>query len=526
MNGFPWLTLLIVVPLVGAVATAALPAGHRAQLPKQVALGTSLVTLVLAVVMSFGYHVNDGFQFNEEHTWISAFGAHYALGVDGLGLLMVLLTVVLVPIVIGAAWNDADPGVTFRDTDDVSTTRNAKAFFAWTLALEALSIAVFAATDVFLFYVVFEATLIPAYFLIGGFGGGQRRRAAVKFLVYQLAGGLVMLASVIGLYVVSANHGTPSYLLSDLSGLSIDPTTQKWLFAGFFIAFAVKAPLFPVHTWLPDTTEQATPATSVLLVCILDKIGAFGMLRYCLGLFPDASRWATPVVITLALISIVYGALVALGQDDMLRLFGFMSISHFGFIVLGIFVLTTQGGSGAVLYMVNHGLATAALFLVAGFLIKRRGTASIRAMGGIEKVAPVLAGLFLVFGLAALSLPGLSPFVSEILVLIAAFQHHWWTGAIAVTAIVLTAFYILWMYQRVMTGPDLVGGREAETPDLSRREVGTLAPLFLALVLFGFFPMPLLKVINPFVQDTLQHVGVHDPAPTVQVQTTAQGGQQ
>jgi NADH-quinone oxidoreductase subunit M len=338
---------------------------------------------------------------------------------------------------------------------------------------------------------------------------------------------------VIGLYVVSASRGAPSYLFGDLQGITIDPGTQKWLFVGFFIAFAVKAPLFPVHTWLPDTTEQATTGTSVLLVCILDKIGAFGMLRLCLGLLPDASRWATPVVITLALISIIYGALVAIGQDDMLRLLGYMSVSHFGFIVLGIFVLTSQGGSGAVLYMVNHGLATAALFLVVGFLIKRRGTSSIRAMGGVEQVAPVLAGLFLVFGLAALSLPGLSPFVSEIMVLIAAFQHHWWTGAIAVIAIVLTAFYILWMYQRTMTGPELVGGREAETRDLDRREVGALAPLCLGLILFGFFPMPLLKVINPYVDDTLAHVGVHDPAPTVAVSPTArittgsaQGGQQ
>jgi NADH-quinone oxidoreductase subunit M len=525
MSSFPWLTVLIVVPLVGAAATAGLPAGHRLQLPKQVALGTSLLTLVLAVVMSFGYDLDGGFQFTEEHTWIKAFGAHYALGVDGLGLLMVLLTAVLVPIVVGASWYDADPGVTLRVDDEAGATRHTKAFFAWALALEALSLAVFAATDVFLFYVVFEATLIPAYFLIGGFGGNRRRRAAVKFLVYQLAGGLVMLASVIGLYVVSADRGAPSYLFSDLQGITIDPTTQKWLFVGFFVAFAVKAPLFPVHTWLADTTEQATTGTSVLLVCVLDKIGAYGMLRLCLGLLPDGTRWATPVVISLALISIVYGALVAIGQDDMLRLFGYMSVSHFGFIVLGIFVLTSQGGSGAVLYMVNHGLATAALFLVAGFLIKRRGTASIRAMGGVEKVAPVLAGLFLVFGLAALSLPGLSPFVSEILVIIAAFQHHWWTGAIAVTAIVLTAFYILWMYQRTMTGPELVGGGEEEISDLDRREVGTLAPLFLALIAFGFFPMPLLNVINPYVDDTLQHVGVQDPAPTVAV-GSAEGGQQ
>jgi NADH-quinone oxidoreductase subunit M len=525
MNDVPWLTLLIVFPLVGAAATAALPADHKLQRPKQLAFGASMLTLAVAVVMSFGYDLDGGFQFTEEHTWIKAFGAHYALGVDGLGLLMVLLTAVLTPIVIGASWNDADPGATLRLDDEPATTRHTKAFFAWALALEGLAIAAFAATDVFLFYVVFEATLIPAYFLVGGFGGNRRRRAAVKFLIYQLAGGLVLLAAVIGLYVVSASRGAPSYLFGDLQGITIDPETQKWLFVGFFIAFAIKAPLFPVHTWLPDTTQQATTGTSVLLVCVLDKIGAYGMLRFCLGLLPDGTQWATPVVITFALISIVYGALVAIGEDDILRLFGYMSVSHFGFIVLGIFVLTSQGGSGAVLYMVNHGLATGALFLVAGYLIKRRGTASIRAMGGVEKVAPVLGGLFLVFGLAALSLPGLSPFVSEILVLIAAFQHHWWVGAIAVTAIVWTAWYILWMYQRTMTGPDLVGGREEETPDLDRREVGTLAPLFVALIVFGFFPMPLLKVINPYVDDTLQHVGVHDPAPTVAV-GAAQGGQQ
>ena len=366
--------------------TAALPQGHAKALPKQVALGVSMLTLALAVVMAFGYNLDGGFQYTEDVTWIKAFGAHYAVGVDGLGLLMVLLTGVLVPVVIGASWYDADEGRT-------------KAFFAWVLALEAAALAVFAATDVFFFYVVFEATLIPAYFLIGGFGGLGRRRAAVKFLIYQLAGGLVMLGSVIGLYVVSSSRGTPSYLLSDLSGLSIDPTTQKWLFVGFFVAFAVKAPMFPVHTWLADTTEQATTGTSVLLVCVLDKIGTFGMLRYCLGILPDASRWATPVVVTLALISIVYGALVAIGQDDILRLIGLTSLSHFGFIVLGIFVFTSQGGAGAVLYMVNHGIGTAALFLVAGFLIKRRGTASIRADGRHREGRPG----------AGRSVPGLRP---------------------------------------------------------------------------------------------------------------------
>ncbi len=513
MSDFPYLTLLIALPLVGAMVTAALPYDGDRNRPKQVSLGFSVVTLVLAIVMAAQFSLDGGFQFTETHEWINAFGVHYALGVDGLGLLMVLLTVALVPVVIVASWHDADAG-------------NTKAFFAWVLGLEAASLAVFSATDVFLFYIVFEVTLIPAYFLIGGFGREGRSRAAVKFLVYQLAGGLVMLASVIGLYVVSADAGHPSYLLSDLAALDIDPTVQKWLFAGFFIAFAIKAPMFPVHTWLPDTTEKATTGTSVLLVCVLDKIGTFGMLRFCLGLFPDASQWATPVVVALALISIVYGALVAIGQDDILRLIGLTSLSHFGFIVLGIFVFTSQGGAGAILYMVNHGIGTAALFLVAGYLIKRRGTASIAAMGGIEQAAPVLAGLFLVFGLAALGLPGLSPFVSEMLVIIAAFQHHWWVGAIAVTAIVLAAFYILWMYQRTMTGPGEVAVPPAtdsdEAPatpvpmtDLNRREVGTLAPLLVALVLFGFYPMPLLDVINPTVATILHDVGVTDPAPTV-----------
>ncbi len=486
------LTVLILLPLVGAIVTAFVPGA----LARLVGLGFAGATLVAGIAAATQYDAGGGMQLTETHSWIEALGVHYALGVDGLGLLMVLLTVVLVPIVLLAGWRESE----------AEGNGGAKAFFAWTLALEAMSLAVFTATDVLLFYVVFEATLIPAYFLIGGFGRAGRGRAATKFLIYQLAGGLVMLASVIGLYVVSANSGTPSFLLSDLAALDIDPITQRWLFAGFFIAFAIKAPMFPVHTWLADTTEKATPGTSVLLVCILDKIGTFGMLRFCLGLLPDASQWATPVVVVLALVSIIYGALVAIGQDDVLRLIGLTSLSHFGFIVLGIFVFSSTGGTGAILYMVNHGIATALMFLVAGFLIQRTGTASIRAMGGVEKTAPVLAGFFLVAGLAACGLPGLSPFVSELMVIIAAFEHHWLVGSVAVLAIVLAAFYALWMYQRTMTGPALTG--VAPVVDLDRREVGIVAPLLLALVLFGFYPMPLLDVINPVVHDTLAGVGV------------------
>ena len=495
MNDFPILTLLVAVPLAGALAIALLPAAWS----KVTALGVSLATLVVGIVIAASYDVGDGMQLEEQHSWIEAFGVHYALGVDGLGLLLILLTAVLVPIVIGAGWHDGDS--------------SPRSFFAWTLALEALSLAVFAATDVFLFYVVFEATLIPAYFLIGGFGRAGRGPAAMKFLLFQLGGGLVLLAAVIGLYVVSAQQGEPSYLLSDLTALDIDTTAGRWLFAGFFVAFAIKAPLFPVHTWLADTTENATTGTSVLLVCVLDKIGTFGMLRFCLGIFPEASQWATPVVITLALISIVYGALVAIGQDDVLRLIGLTSLSHFGFIVLGIWAFSSQGQSGAILYMVNHGIATAALFLLAGYLIRRRGTASISQMSGIEKVTPILAGLFLVAGLATLGLPGLSPFVSEFLVILSAFDYRWWVGAIAVSGIVLAAIYVLWMYQRVMTGPT---PPEVEgTKDLSLREIAAVAPLMLGLFFFGFYPAPLLDATNPFVDSLMSHVGVTDDEPAV-----------
>lgn len=507
MTDFPWLSVLIAVPIVGAVVVQALPRRANAAAPKQIALGVSLLTLVLALVMTSAYETDGGMQFTEQHEWIKSFGAHYALGVDGIGLSLVLLTVILTPVVLLASWNDGDGG-----------RWSPNAFFAWILAMEGLAVGVFAATDVFLFYVFFEATLIPVYFLVGGYGGPNRARAAVKFLLYSLAGGLIMLASVIGLYVESAKtEGGATYLVSELAKVDFGTDVGRWLFLGFFVAFAVKAPMFPVHTWLPDTTENATPGTSVLLVSVLDKIGTFGMIRFCLELFPEASRWATPVVVTLAVISIVYGALMAIGSNNIPRLIGYTSISHFGFIVLGIFVMNSQGLSGANLYMFNHGLSTAALFLVTGFLISRRGSALISDFGGVEKVAPVLAGVFLVAGLSSLSLPGLSPFVSEFLVIVGAFSHSEVAAAFAVSGIVLAAIYILLMYQRTMTGPtrvEVTGMR-----DLVMRERVALAPVLLLILVLGFFPKPLLSVINPSVDHTMSQVDKHDPAPTVAEKT-------
>jgi NADH-quinone oxidoreductase subunit M len=508
---FPWLTTALLLPIVGAVVVAVLPKRGRADLPKIVALGFSLVTLVVVAYIGITFDTGGArYQFTETHQWIRVFGAHYALGVDGIGLTLVLLTAILSPVVILASWNDGDDG-----------RWGVNSFFAWMLALEGLAIGVFSSLDVFLFYVLFEATLIPIYFLIGGFGGPRRSYAAVKFLLFSLFGGLLMLASVVGLYVVSARAGNPTYLLSELSKVPMDRDTARWLFVGFFVAFAIKAPMVPVHTWLPDAAEQGSPGTSVLLVSILDKIGTFGMIRFCLQLFPEASRWATPVVLTLAVISVLYGALAAIGQRSIPRLIAYTSVSHFGFIVLGIFVLNSYGQSGSMLYMFNHGLSTAALFLVTGFLIKRRGSRMIPDFGGVEKVAPVLAGIFLVAGLSSLSLPGLGPFVSEFLVLLGAFAHAWWWGTAGVLGIVLAALYILLMYQRTMTGlprPEIIG-----MSDLNVREVAALAPLLVLLVVLGFFPKPLTAIINPAVADTLQQVGVKDPAPAVPAQAATRG---
>jgi NADH-quinone oxidoreductase subunit M len=507
---FPWLSVLVAAPLVGAVLVAVLPA-TRAAFARQLALVVSLAVLVLTAMLAVRFAPGGGFQFREETNWIPTFGAHYALGLDGIGLVLVVLTAILTPVVIVASWNDADGG-----------RWSPKTFFAWVLALEGLAIGVFAATDVFLFYVLFEATLIPIYFLIGGFGGPQRSYAAMKFLLYSLFGGLLMLASVIGLYVVSSRTpGGPTYLLSDLSQIPIDETTGRWLFLGFFVAFAIKAPMWPVHTWLPDAAGAGTPGTSVLLVSVLDKIGTYGMLRFCLGLFPEASRWATPVVIVLAVFSILYGALLAIGQNDIRRLIAYTSISHFGFIVLGIFVFTSQGQSGSTLYMFNHGISTAALFLVTGFLIKRRGSAMIGDFGGVDQVAPVLAGIFLVAGLSSLSLPGLAPFVSEFLVLTATFSTSVPAAVFATLGIVLAALYILILYQRTMTGPLRESSRRIG--DLNVRETAALAPLVALLLVLGFYPKPALDVINPAVETTLQQVGVSDPAPTEPL--TAEEGQ-
>ena len=528
MNSLPLLTLMLVVPAVGALVVALLPRGS-ARLARPIALGASLVTLVLAVMAWVAYDTgsSEQFQLTETHSWIPQFGVSYALGVDGIALSLIVMAAILTPVCLLAAWNDIVP-VALGETPEALALAEAEAasrtkrYFALMLVLEAFMVGVFAATDVFLFYVFFEAMLIPVYFLIGLFGGPRRQYAAMKFLLFSLAGGLVMLVSVIAVYFAGPG-GEQGFLVQNLIG-NLDASTGalRWMFVGFFVAFAVKAPMWPVHTWLPDAATEARPATAVLLVGVLDKVGTYGMIRFGLQLFPEASRWATPVVITLAVISVIYGALLAIGQTDMMRLIAFTSISHFGFIVLGIFAMTSVGGAGSTLYMVNHGFSTAGLFLLAGFLVARHGSKRIPDYGGWQRVTPVLAGTFLVAGLSSLALPGLSSFVSEFLVLQGTFMRYRVAAVIAAVGIILAALYILLMYQRLMTGPKPEFPEGTAPVDLSAREKWVVAPIIASFLVLGFFPKPVLDLVNPAVEKTLQIVGVTDPAPT----TTASGSAQ
>ncbi|ASW53226.1 NADH-quinone oxidoreductase subunit M [Plantactinospora sp. KBS50] len=502
MSDFPYLSVLTVAPLVGALVVAFLPR-TRPDLAKQVAFGWSLAVLVLAIFTWIAFSADgDRLQLRESYTWIPRWGVNFTFATDGIALVMLMLIAVLVPLVILASWHDAE-----------GSKRSVPVYFALLLALECTMIGVFAAADVFLFYVFFEVMLVPMYFLIGSYGGHQRQYAAVKFFLYSLVGGLFMLAAVIGLWVVGGHTFDWQTLLS----ADINTNTARWLFLGFFVAFAIKAPFFPFHTWLPDAGGAAPAGAAALLVGVLDKVGTFGILRYCLPLFPEASRWFAPWALALAVIGIIYAALLAIGQNDLKRLVSYTSIAHFGFIGVGIFAFTTQAGTGAVLYMLNHGLATGLLFLVVGMLVARRGSAMVRDFGGAGRLVPLLAGVLFFAGLASLAMPGTAPFISEFLVLLGTFTVNKLVAVIATAGIILAAAYVLWMVQRTTQGtlnPALTESADMRR-DLTLREKVVVAPLIALLLLLGFYPKPVTDVINPAVQATMQDVGRTDPAPTV-----------
>jgi NADH-quinone oxidoreductase subunit M len=523
------LLVLLLLPLAGALVVA--PLKDNARLAKLAALGFAAASLVLTAVAWFSYSIADAtagarFQLELAVDWIPAFGTRFALGVDGVALVMLALIAVLLPIVMMFSWEEKLP-----------EGRTAAGFYALLLATQGLLVGVFAATDVFLFYVFFEAMLVPMYFMIGRFGGPRRQYAAVKFFLYSLLGGLIMLASVIGLFVVSGEElgqGTFTWVELQRMAASVPLSTQIWLFLGFFLAFAIKAPLVPFHTWLPDAGAEAPVGAGVLLVGVLDKVGTFGFLRYCLPLFPLASQRLAPLVLTLAVVGILYGALLAVGQTDMKRFVSYTSIAHFGFIALAIFSFSSQAFAGATLYMVNHGISTGMLFIVVGLLIVRGGSRLISDYGGVSALAPVLAGTFLVAGLSSLALPGTNSFVSEFLVLLGSFPREPVYTILATVGIIFAALYVLWVYQRTMQGPvrgaavlgalERAGGPgtmldpavsaerdRAGFPDLGKREIAVLTPLIVLIIVLGFFPGPVLDVITPSVVATMNEVGLADP---------------
>ena len=496
------LTIIGLLPLVISILIVAIPSKNIG-LIKKVAFGGTTVIAIISILLAIGFDKSDtSLQYVQSNAWIPTFNINYSVGIDGISLVLILLSTILVPIVVLATWHESDSG-----------RWSAKVFYVLILILETMMIGVFAATDLFLFYVFFEAMLIPIYFLIGGYGSGNKSAAAVKFLLYSLFGGLLMLASIIGIYVISGNQIGATFDLAQLATLEIDNQTENFLFLGFFIAFAIKAPLWPFHTWLPDAAKAATPGTSVLLLGVLDKVGTYGMIRFCIQLFPDASKTFTPLIITLAVISIIYGAFMAIGQKDIKSLIAFTSISHFGFITMGIFAMTSQGMSGANLYMVNHGFSTAALFLIAGWMMMRRGSSTISDFGGLQRVTPVMAWTFFIAGMSSLALPGLSSFVSEFLVLVGTYTRYPVAAIIGTLGIILAALYILIPVQKILHGPTTPGNENLT--DLNLREKIAIAPVILVIVLMGFYPKPVLDLINPTSEQVVTNAGFSDPVAKV-----------
>jgi NADH-quinone oxidoreductase subunit M len=512
-------TLTILLPLLGALGIGLFSDDDR--IAKGLAVIASATTLVAAIVTWVQYDPTvPGIQLVDRFEWIPPIGSELAVGVDGISLLLILLTAVITLAVVV---------VSLDKTDRV------RGYLAAFLLLEGAVIGVFSATDLLLFYVFFEFTLVPMYLIIGMWGGANRRYAAVKFFLYTFLGGLLMLAAILWIYAqtpatASATH---SFAYDAFRQVPLTLTEQRWLFGAFFVAFAVKMPLFPVHTWLPDAHTEAPTAGSVFLAAVLLKMGGYGFLRFSLPLFPDASTelalgtgtgfFDVPWLLVLSVIGILYGALVALMQRDIKKLIAYSSVSHMGFVVLGIFALNVTAASAGVVQMVNHGLSTGALFLLIGFLYDRRHTRQIAAFGGLARQVPVMAGLWLVVSLSSLALPGLNGFVGEFPILLGAFQTHRGLAAAAAFGAVLAALYLLWPYQRMFHGP-LEGADNENTRDLRRLEVGVMVPLVALIVVIGVYPKPLYDTVVPAVDEVMSSLTAVQPASAEVVPATEPAG--
>jgi NADH-quinone oxidoreductase subunit M len=488
----PLLSLIVFSPVAGALMLALTP-GENVAAARRGAFIYSLIPFLFSLLLFAAFDPgNPNFQFVEQAAWIPGFNIYYRVGVDGMSLFLVLLTTFLTPLVILSGWGDIEKRV--------------KEYMLFLLLLECGMLGAFVALDLFLFYVFWEVMLVPMYFIIGVWGGPRRIYAAIKFVLFTMAGSLPMLVAILYLvWLYQQQHGQLSFDLLRLYELDVPLASQRWLFAAFAFAFAIKVPLFPVHTWLPDAHVEAPTGGSVILAGVLLKLGGYGFLRYAIPLFPQAAVEAWPYVAAAAAVGIIYGALVAMVQPDLKKLVAYSSVSHMGFVVLGLFALNQQGVAGGIYQMLNHGLSTGALFLVVGVIYQRRHTRLIADFGGLWQRLPRFAVVFLIVMLSSIGLPGLNGFVGELLILLGAFESSRAAAAVGTVGIILGAVYMLWMFQRVMFGPLDKPANQSLT-DLTRREVAVFAPIVVMIVLMGVWPQPFLRRMEPAVQSYLVRI--------------------
>lgn len=509
----PLLSLIIFMPLAGAVVLMLTPSEQETAL-RRAAFVFSLVPFALSLVLLARFNTTAAFQFTEKAAWIPRFGIFYSVGVDGISLFLVLLTTFLMPLIILASWGDIH--------------RRVKEYMVFLMLMETGMLGAFVATDLFLFYVFWEVMLVPMYFLVGVWGGEHRIYAAIKLVLYTMTGSLLMLVAI--LYVAIAHNqqfGQFSFDVTRLYDFAIPLPTQRWLFAAFALAFAIKVPMFPLHTWLPDAHTEAPTGGSVILAGVLLKMGTYGFLRFAIPLFPLAAREALPAIAVLAVIGIVYGALVCMVQPDLKRLVAYSSVSHLGFVMLGMAALNVEGVEGSIYQMLNHGLSTGALFLAVGVIYERRHTRLISEFGGLWQQLPLYGAVFMIVMLSSIGLPGLNGFVGEFLILLGAFDTYRVIAVVATSGVLLGAVYMLWMYQRVMFGP-LENPRNRQLQDLSAREVCVFAPIIVMLFVMGLYPRPFLSRMEPSVQAYLgrmhQKMAAGEPAAR-SIQQSAISGQ-
>jgi len=492
------LSIVIALPLVGATLLL-LVDGRREALVRNLALGVSLVEFAATLLVWANFDATSAdFQMVQRVPWIPAFGIDYTVGVDGISLFLVVLTGFLTPIALLSTWQ--------------SVHKKVKAFCFFMLVLEGAMIGVFLSLDLFLFYLFWDAMLIPMYFLIGVWGYERRIYAAVKFMLYTMAGSVLMLIAIIALAGLHAEStGSYSFAYEQLLTLDVPGHLQLWFFLAFALAFAIKVPLFPFHTWLPDAHVEAPTAGSVILAGVLLKMGTYGLLRFAFPLFPDAAVYVAPYLALLAVIGIVYGALVAMVQPDMKKLVAYSSVSHLGFVVLGLATMNMQGMQGAVYQMLNHGVSTGALFLIVGMLSDRRHTRLISEFGGLKRVAPRLVAVFLIITLSSIGLPGLNGFIGEFLILLGAFRWNPWFAAVAASGVILSAVYMLWMFQRVNYG-SVTNPKNQGMKDLTPREWAVLLPTVVMAIVMGVAPSVFLNPMKPALERVIARMAGAEPA--------------